>query len=161
MEVPRGQELPRGVKRDSDSSRTSEVREKIEAAIATIASEISSSDGLYPRNGGRLSQAEVCRRAGVSLAVLQGAVHRDTTRLRVNKWLSTATPIRTRAGAQKEIVDRVGQWKAAAEALQNRYHVAELEMIGLRNRVAQLEAEISAMTKGKLTPMASAKGRSR
>jgi hypothetical protein len=52
-------------------------------------SEIESNAGIYSRNRGRVSLAEVCRRAGVHSITLMGPAHRDTTRITVMNWVSS------------------------------------------------------------------------
>ena len=72
---------------DHSKSRTKEVVKKIREAMQTIELDIDQNEGIYPFNGGRLTQAEVCRRAGVHKITLQGPAHRATTREMIEVWL--------------------------------------------------------------------------
>ncbi len=63
------------------------VGEKILRAQRRIEIEILQHGGVYPDNDGRLTEAEVCRRAGVAASVLQGIVDTSTIRTQLGVWL--------------------------------------------------------------------------
>ncbi len=116
------------------------------AAIATIREEIKGCDGLYPNNGGRLTAAEVCRRAGIKSVTLHGEKHKHTTRVLVEEFL-TATGGLTKAARQQRSgpVDTMPLARQRLEAIAQAYHTDMLRMIDLEARIRELEEENAAM----------------
>jgi len=85
--------------------------------------EIVDADGVYPYNSGRLSVAEVCRRAGVHQVTLQSSVHKGRTRLTVLAWLErmkTSMPRGAKA-VRKRVDGRATQWKELYQNLAAQY----------------------------------------
>lgn len=66
---------------------TKEIERAVQDAMALIGREIIENDGLYPFNGGRISLAEVCRRASVAPITMHGSCHASTTRVQILNWL--------------------------------------------------------------------------
>ncbi len=132
---------------DHARKRTLAFIAKLKAAMATIELEIDQNEGLYPFNGGRLTQAEVCRRAGVSNIALQGPTHKATTKKVVDDWLLRvrAASVTGKKSVRREVSSRAEAWKAQHAAIAHNYHKAELEMIDLRKRIKALEAQNGAL----------------
>lgn len=122
----------------------------LQAAMAKIGAEVAASKGIYLLNGGRVSMAEVCRRAGVHPITLQGAAHRETRR-RVQLWIRQLSSrlvtgsqnIRTSVTSRAESAE--DQVRKLAARFQSMYQVElprrDAEIEELRARVAELEAE--------------------
>lgn len=72
----------------SAKARTDKVKARIRGAMREIEKELRDSSGAYHHGSGRLSMAEVCRRAGVHQVTLMGPSHKDTTRVEVKSWLA-------------------------------------------------------------------------
>lgn len=108
-----------------------------------IEKEIESHDGLYPYNGGRLSQAELCRRASVTNVTLQSKGHKTTTLTWVKKWLERVHIGLTtgKKSVRKKVTDRAESWKDQHAAVATAYNIAMLEFGELEDRVRELEAE--------------------
>lgn len=132
---------------DHAKKRTLAFIAKLKAAMATIELEIDQNEGLYPFNGGRLTQAEVCRRAGVSNIALQGPMHKATTKKVVDDWLLRvrAASVTGKKSVRRAVSSRAEAWKAHHAAIAHNYHKAELEMIDLRKRIKALEAQNEAL----------------
>ena len=127
--------------------RSEEFVKKLRTAMAAVELEIEKNDGLYPFHGGRLSQAEICRRAGVTQVALQGASHKTTTKIMVDEWLNRVTT-QMKTGqkiVRRAITDRADAWKAQHSAIANAYHKVELELIDMNNRIHELESENNAL----------------
>jgi hypothetical protein len=132
-------------------ARTKELVARIRKAMAEIEAEIEANDGIYPFNKGRITQAEVCRRAGTSPAVLQGPTHKSSTLREVKAWLA-AIDRKVAAGHKKirrKVTDRSDKWEGlylAAAHQSNLYHLqltttnAKLEAREIK--IKELEAEI-------------------
>jgi hypothetical protein len=132
---------------DFAHNRSNDVVKKINAAIAVMESEIAENDGLYPLNGGRINQAEVCRRAKVSKVTLQGKSHKSTTKAMVDKWVdSIKQGVTTGKGAvRKEVAARANAWKEAHAKIATAYHIDQLKLIDANKRIKELERETAAL----------------
>lgn len=104
-------------------ARTDRVVRLIGTAMATIEKEIAEADGIYPYNSGRLSVAEVCRRAGVHQVTLQSAKHKGTTRITVLAWLDRVklAMIRGAKTVRREVHRRATQWKDLYQTVAAQY----------------------------------------
>ena len=123
--------------------RTNAFVAKLKKAMDVIEKEIESHDGLYPYNGGRLSQSELCRRAAVTNVALQSAGHKNTTLTWVKNWL-----VRVHLGlttgkksVRKKVTDRAESWKDQHAALATAYNIAMIKFGELETRVRELEAK--------------------
>lgn len=131
----------------SSKNRTVAFTNNIRAAMKQIELEIDQNQGLYPLNGGRLSQAELCRRAKVTNVALQGPAHKDTTRVMVDAWLKKLRAGITtgRKSVRRVVTDRAENWKAQHTAVATSYHIVVLEMIEMKRRVRDLEREAESL----------------
>lgn len=134
--------VPQGLL-DSAKGRTADVITKVRRAMAAMAKEVEENDGLYPYNGGRINQSEVCRRAGISKVTLQGKTHRTTTKVEIDKWVAHAQKcvVLGNKSVRRAITERADSWKAAHEAIANQYNLAELELVDAKQRIKELEEE--------------------
>lgn len=123
--------------------RTNAFVAKLKKAMNDIEKDIESNEGLYPYNGGRLSQAELCRRATVTNVALQSESHKTTTLIWVKKWLERIHHGLTTGKklVRKKVTDRAESWKEQHAALATAYNIAMIEYGELENRVQALEAE--------------------
>lgn len=138
---------PCGALQAHAKSRSQRVVAKLQEAMKTIEAEIDSQDGIYSFNGGRLSRAEVCRRAGIASAVLEGKAHKTTTLVALNRWLDS---IRERLiGGHKKVrqavTRRADDWKARAQQFANQAHLYHLQMISLEHRLQEARARIAEL----------------
>jgi hypothetical protein len=60
----------------ASKARTTDVIAKVREAMKQMELDIQNSEGIYPFNGGRITVAEVCRRAKISNMTLQAPSHR-------------------------------------------------------------------------------------
>jgi len=123
------------------------VIKKLRAAINEIEVEIEANEGIYPYNGGKLSQAELCRRASINQVTLSTAAHRNTTRPMVEEWLTRirSATITGSKSVRRAVTDRAAEWKAHHQAIAENYRIAELEMLDMRKKIRQLENENAAL----------------
>lgn len=119
-------------------------RARIERGKAEALRLIKENDGIYPANGGRLSQAEVCRLGGVDPTILGGKAHRETTRVELNSWLQqmARSHLRGKRRVRKEITGQVAVWKALYEEVLDSFAIVELELAETRQKLATCEAEL-------------------
>lgn len=132
---------------DSAKQRTKLFVEKLQKAMKDIELQIEQNEGIYPFNGGRLTQAELCRRAGVSNIALQGPAHKLTTKLVVDSWLQRikAGTVTGKKSVRKTVTGRAEAWKAQHGAIAQAYHKSQLERIDLLARIKTLENENEAL----------------
>lgn len=121
-------------------SRSDDVVVKLHKAMATIESELEINDGIYPFNKGRLSLAEVCRRAGIHKITLQGEAHRQTSRLVVKKWLDTLERhlVSGSKSVRSRVTSKIDDWKTRYTDLARTYN--ELYAIEIVHRDAEIDA---------------------
>jgi len=125
------------------ASRDAVIR-RLREAMRTIERELDLAGGLYPR--GKLTQAELCRRASVRQATLQKRTHRDSTLREVNAWLGrVAIAIRTSKSVKAAVFARVESLRDANAALMQRYHEAELELIDARSEMDRLTSRVEEL----------------
>jgi len=143
--------IPAGL-RASAHDRTTEVVGKLNAAMKSMAQEIQNNDGLYPFNKGRLSQAEVCRRADVDEGTLQNRNHKETTRRAVGAWLTNtkAGAISGSANIRKTVTARVDKARTDEKLIATNYHIARLELQDARRDIKRLQAELKAEREAKV-----------
>ena len=133
----------------SARKRTQRVVKCIKEAMLAIEAEIKENEGIYPRNRGRLTMAEVCRRAGVHEITMMGSVHRDTTRPMIMTWIKQLGGIEGAAKIRNEITKRTDvakeEYRRIASQFQAMYQVEvprrDDEIRKLKQNVAELEAE--------------------
>lgn len=125
---------------ENAKSRSRRVGEAVNRAMATISGEIRENGKIYPHNGGRLSMAEVCRRAGVDPITLHGLVHRDTTRKAVQDWLKKLKVVRgtkqIKSAVTKRAVVAKEELKRVASQFQAMYQI----------EIPKRDAEIARLT---------------
>ena len=136
---------------ESARKRTSRVFDSVKSATEIMEKEIKDSDGIYAYNGGRLSLAEICRRANVHPITLMGKQHKDTTRVFALKWIErvSGATIKGKAPIRREITKRVAsaedKYRLVAAEFQKMYQVEiprrEDEIEALRKEVAELKEE--------------------
>lgn len=146
--------IPLGVAR-SAHLRSSIIVQKIKGALDIIDAELTSSGGVYPKSGGRLTLAEVCRRSGVHPQTLQNDAQAATKRY-VQEWIRKRSitghrripPGGSEAGGRVDGLQR--DLSSAAAKYQLLYQVEiprrDEELEQLRRRVEELEAENKALT---------------
>jgi hypothetical protein len=137
--------------------RTARVLEALSGAMKEMEREIDDAGGIYPYNHGRVSLAEVCRRAGVSNMTLQAPAHKSRTRKLVKDWiarLSNAVAV-GRKSVRKAVNERASDWKTAHDKLATLRHVDELKVIQLtadlaesQRRIQDLELKNSDLLRG-------------
>lgn len=123
-------------------SRSDEVSVKLHKAMAIIERELEDNDGVYPFNKGRLSMAEVCRRAGIHKITLQGEVHRLTSRLILKEWLNTLEKqlVKGSKTVRRRVTSKIDDWKERYADLARSYN--EIYAIEIVSRDVKLEAAL-------------------
>jgi len=128
------------------AEKTAKTMQRIEAAIRAIADEMQANGGIYPKNGGAVSMAEVARRAETNEATFY---KKDNVALkeRVSLWLDTLKKKETvgRMRVRKTFQQRAESWKEKHDALQNRHIVTELQMQQLQAEYEKLRRDYEAM----------------
>jgi hypothetical protein len=97
---------------ETAKQRTEEIVRKVNTAMTTISQEIESADGRYLGNkSGKLTQAEVCRRANIHVQTLHSPAHCNSTRIEVQSFLKIHIKSKTKKEAIRHNIDRVEYWK--------------------------------------------------
>lgn len=153
------------------AARSDRVRHSVAIALERIEREMEGADGIYPGNGGRLSVAEVSRRAGVSTITLYGKNHRTTTLPLVRSWIAARerTGRITRGEAKKSAAERVLEWKRRYNDIAANYkRMYSIEIVqrdakieSLQRTIEELKAQIASgeQSGGQILGIASRRGR--
>lgn len=127
--------------------------EKIERAKRMISAEVEKHGGVYPYQGGRLTAAEVLRRAGLDSKLLAKSRHR-ALRDEVNQWVADAKRrlIQGKRSVRKAVTERATRSEKELELVRQQYAEAELEYVEqaneiarLKNRCRELELELQSL----------------
>lgn len=118
----------------ASKERTTKVIAKVREAMKDMELDIQNSEGIYPFNGGRITAAEVCRRAKISNMTLQAPSHRDSTKVVVEEWIKKLT-VRLTTGAKivrRAVTDRAEEWKRVHDDIATAYHIDHLTLVNVR-----------------------------
>lgn len=147
------------------AARTEKTFQRVEDAIRAISDETAGNGGIYPRNGGAVSMAEIARRAGINEATFY---KKDNTALkeRAALWLDTLKKNETvgRMRVRKTFQQRAESWKEKYDALQNRHIITELQLQQLQAEHEKLQRDYAVLldqmragASGKITPIQTGK----
>ena len=128
----------------ASKARRSETENRLRMAMEKIEAEISENHGIYPFNRGRLSQAEVCRRADIGDSTLNSDTHRDTTRETLIKWLERVKLdlAQGKKNIARRITQRVDNSEQELSEIKDNYHISRLELLEARRKNRDLERTI-------------------
>lgn len=117
------------------SARNASLREAVDQAMRAIAEEMKGNDGIYPRNGGAVSMAELARRAGINESSLYKSQNVELKE-RATIWLRQLQQVETigRKRVRRHMKEVLSDWKERFVALDSHNIVTHL-------RLQQLEAE--------------------
>ena len=123
-----------------------EVIRRLREAMRDIESEIAAAGGIYPHNGGKLTQKELCVRAKVEQPTLQKPTHKTTTLVEVNGWLARAAAgMRTRKQVKKTISSAMELLRSRNRELMQAMHEHELELIEARSEASTLRLRVTEL----------------
>lgn len=120
----------------TECSKPGDIKSRLQEAMSIIEQEIEENQGIYPYHGGRLSQAELCRRARVDNTVLGNDTHKASTRPWVNAWLlrMKAKMVTGKRAVRKTVTKRADDMRQKVELLAAEVVIAKLEAAALRQK---------------------------
>lgn len=128
------------------AAKTAKLHQKVDEAIRAIADEMRANNGIYPRNGGAVSMAEVARRAEINEATFY---KKDNVALkeRVSLWLDTLKKRETvgRMRVRKTFQQRAEGWCHKYKALETRHGITELQFQQLQAEHEKLRRDYDAL----------------
>jgi DNA repair exonuclease SbcCD ATPase subunit len=130
-------DLNEGLRRAA-ASRSEQLRRKIDEALSCMEKEIEENNSLYPHNGGAITQAEVCRRAGIRPTSL-GAPTQSASKKKVDQWCAKWQRYGTRKEAHQHAVGRVTQLKDDHDKVKEHYMAFKLLYNELETELAELK----------------------
>lgn len=138
---------PRTVGLAAHAAKSKEdVIRRLRNAMQDIESEIGAAGGIYPHNGGKLTQKELCARAKVEQPTLQKPTHKTTTLVEVNAWLArVAAGMRTRKQVKKSISSAMAVLRSRNAELMQSMHEHELELVAARDEASKLQLRITEL----------------
>ncbi|MEJ5152862.1 hypothetical protein [Comamonas sp. MYb396] len=98
-------------------------------AMTQISEEIKCNSGIYQRNGGAVSMAEIARRAGINEATLYKKINVGLKE-KAAIWLAALNISQTvgRKRVRQNLQQRALDWKERHDALQSRHILTELQL---------------------------------
>ena len=128
----------------SGKKRTQGVVDRTKAAMRAMELEIDANAGLYPFNKGRVTYAEVCRRADVSNATLLKESHRETTRKAISAWLEDLADklVKGQKSVRRKVTERATAAEKNCKQTETHYHMARLELQDARRKIRELQQEL-------------------
>ena len=113
-------------------ARAAEVEGRVKLAMQTIENEMVANNGIYPHKGGKVSEAEVYRRAGVHPTTVpkNPTVYGELDRA-VKGWkanLGKEKKPTGREGVRQSLAERAQNYKARHDALLQVHQLVELEL---------------------------------
>lgn len=131
----------------ASKARTTDVIAKVREAMKQMELDIQNSEGIYPFNGGRITVAEVCRRAKISNMTLQAPSHRRSTKVVVEEWIKKLT-VRLTTGAKivrRAVTDRAEEWKRVHDEIATAYHIDHLTLVNVRAELEDSKSRIKEL----------------
>ena len=131
----------------ASKERITKVIAKVRDAMKEMELDIQNSEGIYPFNGGRLTIADVCRRASISNMTLQAPAHRDSTKVVVEEWIKKLT-VRLTTGAKivrRAVTDRAEEWKKVHDEIATAYHIDHLTLVNVRAELQEAQDRIKEL----------------
>ena len=128
----------------SGKKRTEGVVERLKSAMRAIELEIDANDGLYPFNKGRVTYAEVCRRASVRNTTLLKPAHRETTHGAIEEWLTELSQnlVKGRKSIRRKVTERATVAEQNSKQTETQYHIARIELQDARRKIRELQQEL-------------------
>lgn len=162
-----------GGTRPEANPRTVAVIEKLKDAMNAIERERRLNDGIYPLNGGRISAAEVYRRAGIHFTTVNKGAKKSQAYIdiisEINQWISSIEakePVK-RVDVKRTLKNRVSEWRALFEDALQAQQLSETAMQSLEVELKtakhnikklsleneRLTLELNKLTSNNVTPI--------
>jgi hypothetical protein len=122
--------------------------EKIVNALRGIERDVENNNGLYPLNGGRITQQEVLRRAALSPAFLEKSRNKQV-KAHVTQWLVGVNGqiLRGAKTIRRTITARVSEITDEVNAIRQAWAEAELEYVHAQQMVLEIKVTNAALEK--------------
>jgi hypothetical protein len=128
------------------AARTTKIGIRVDDTMRDIADEMKANGGIYPKNGGAVSMAEIARRAEIDESTFY---KKDNAALKekVALWLETLKKKETvgRMRVRKNFQQRAESWKEKYDALTNRHIRTELDLQKLQADHEKLRGDYDAL----------------
>jgi hypothetical protein len=152
IRLPNTHEEPQGALANDSRKRAKRPAltgvEKIANALRDIERDVESNNGLYPLNGGRITQQEVLRRAALSPAFLEKSRNKKV-KAHVTQWLHGVNGqiLRGAKTIRRTITARVSEVTDEVKAIRQVWAEAELEYVHARQMVLEIKVTNAALEK--------------
>lgn len=131
--------------------RAAEVDRNVRSAMRTIADEMEANGGIYPHNGGAVSDAELYRRAGVHPTTVPKnlEIYKDLA-ADVKAWKADLLKERKPVGREQvrsTLADRVRDWQQRHDDLEQVHALVSTELQEAQARLEQAEEQIRELVR--------------
>lgn len=131
--------------RDAAERKAKSTHACVRDAQRKMVAEIERNRGVYPNANGRVSAAEVLRRAGLDRGLLQKPIH-HTLRNEINDWVKDLKQrMISGKNVRKAVTERAETAEEKTDQIYQLWATAELEYVEQTRRVAELELRCAEM----------------
>lgn len=130
------------------AARTEKMEMAVKEAMRAIQADMQANGGIYPKNGGAVSMAELSRRAGISESSLYKKEPENLAlKEMANLWLDTLKKKETvgRMHVKKSLAQKAEDWQQKYHALEQRHILTELELQSLEAQMQELRKQNVAL----------------
>lgn len=135
-------------------SRSDQVATKLKKAMEEIEKDIEDNGGLYPFNNGRLSLAEVCRRASIHKITLQGKIHRTTTKLVIKEWIENLDKLLEKGTKKvhKRVTASADEWRDRYTEIAHKYNeMYAIQVVSMQAKLDDAQRQIAELESENMT----------
>ena len=135
--------------------------ERVRTVMSTIQEEMAANQGIYPRNKGAVSLAEVARRAEIHPFTFHKPRYVELAKV-VKDWLQTLKEgtVVGRVRVRKELGTRIQEWKQLYEDLRETHRITETDLAHVNEQLKEalrenekLRRRVSELTKQKVVTL--------
>ena len=128
---------PSGLQRHSTTVRN-KVVDRIRLAMRSLEADLEC--GAVLRS--KITQAELCRRAGIAKAALQKPSHRDSTLPEVRDWVARTAAKKGSDETNAVKPDRISDLRLSLDETRQKFHEVELELVEAKDQIERLRSQL-------------------
>jgi len=127
-------------------NNAAKVHERVRKTMDAIKQEVAGNDGIYPRNGGAVSLAEIARRAEIHPNTFYKDRYVELGK-EVTSWLETlkVNAVVGRVRVRTEVGARLQQWKDLYHDLLESHRIAETDLAYALARLEESQSELEKL----------------
>ena len=130
---------PSGLRRHAIAVRN-DVVDRVRLAMKSLEADLESA--VVSRSN--ITQAEVCRRAGIAKAALQKPSHRDSTLPEVQEWVLRTAATQGVVEPKAKGPERISDLQLSLKEVRQNFHEVELELVEAKSHIERLLGQLNS-----------------